>query len=219
MAEIVIFGTNDLAELAHYYLTSDSKHNVVAFTVHSKYREVNTYKGLPVVDFENLESLYPTSKFSLFAPMIGTKMNSLRESVYNEGKNRGYTFISYVSSRATLFENKIGDNCFILENNTIQPFVEIGNNVILWSGNHIGHHSAIGDHVFITSQVVISGHCTIESNCFIGVNATVRDGCHLKKATLIAMGACFTKTSSVENGVYIGNPSKLKEGVESINVF
>jgi acetyltransferase-like isoleucine patch superfamily enzyme len=162
MAKIIIFGTKDLAELAHYYITNDSIHEVVAFTVHKKYKNVDEFKGLPVIDFESIVDVFPHNNFKLFAPMIGKNMNRLRESVYVEGKNKGYQFISYISSKATLFDNIIGENCFILENNTIQPFTKIGNNVVLWSGNHIGHHSEIKDHVFFTSHVVMSGHCTIE---------------------------------------------------------
>ena len=51
--------------------------------------------------------------------------------------------------------------------------MKIGNNVVLWSGNHIGHHSVIRDNCFISSHVVISGFCDIGENSFIGVNATL----------------------------------------------
>jgi UDP-3-O-[3-hydroxymyristoyl] glucosamine N-acyltransferase len=83
----------------------------------------------------------------------------------------------------------VGDNCFILENNVIQPFVRVGNNVTLWSGNHIGHHSTIGDHCFISSHVVISGSCEIGENCFLGVNATVRDNVKLGPFVVASSGA------------------------------
>ncbi len=33
MSKIVIFGTGDIAQLAHYYFTTDSPYEVVAFTV------------------------------------------------------------------------------------------------------------------------------------------------------------------------------------------
>lgn len=219
MAKVIIFGLRDLAELAHYYLTEDSEHDVVAFTVHKKYRNIEIFKGLPVVDFETIEEKFPTTSYHLFAPMIGTNMNRLREGVYNEGKQMGYKFISYISSKVTVFNNKVGDNCFILENNTIQPFTNIGNNVILWSGNHIGHHSEIKDHVFFTSHVVMSGHCIIEPNCFLGVNSTLRNGCHLAKGTLLAMGASLTKNETEEWGIYMGNPAKIVEGKKSFEVF
>ena len=121
-------------------------------------------------------------------------MNHVRADKYDDAIRRGYTLISYVSSKATTFPGfTCGDNCFILEDNTIQPFVTIGNNVVMWSGNHIGHHTVIKDHVTITSHVVISGCCTIEPFCFFGVNATVRDETVVARETLVGMGAVIAK--------------------------
>ncbi len=96
---------------------------------------------------------------------------------------------NYISSHCTyLSQFPTVDNCFILEDNTIQPYVKIGNNVVLWSG-HIGHDVAIGDHNFITSHVVVSGFVTIKRNCFLGVNATIRDAVTIAPETLVATGA------------------------------
>ena len=163
MSKVIIFGIEDFAELAHYYLEYDSEHEVVAFSVSKNYLpEILEFKGLPVVAFEEIEKQFPTSEYKFFAPMSPVKMNKLREAVYNDIKAKGYELISYISTKATICHNEIGDNCFILEDNTIQPFTKIGNNVVLWSGNHIGHHSVIEDHVMFTSQVVMSGHCKIE---------------------------------------------------------
>jgi sugar O-acyltransferase (sialic acid O-acetyltransferase NeuD family) len=219
MAKVVIFGILDTAELAHWYLENDSEHEVVAFTVHREYKKEDTFKGLPLVAFEDLNELYPPSEFRLFAPMTGQKMNKLREKVYLEGKEKGYDYVSYISSKATVCGNEIGENCFILEDNTLQPFTKIGNNVVLWSGNHIGHHGEIKDHVFFTSHVVMSGHCVIESYCFFGVNATIRDYSHVKEGTLLAMGASLTKQETEAWGVYLGNPAKKLEGKKSNEVY
>lgn len=219
MKKVVLFGVLDTAELAHYYLTHDSDYEVVAFTVHKKYRETDRFKDLPVVDFETLEKHYPPSRYALFAPMTGRKMNTLRAQVYQEGKQKGYSFISYISSKATVFNNSIGENCFILEDNTIQPFTKIGNNVVLWSGNHIGHHGEIKDHVFFTSQVVLSGHCVVEPYCFFGVNATIRDYSHIAEGTLIAMGASLTRQETQPWSVYVGNPAKKIENKNSKDAY
>lgn len=215
MAKVIIFGLQDFAELAHYYLTHDSAHEVAAFSVNQKYMPANpVFCGLPVVPFEEIEKKYPPSGYSFFAPMAPNKMNKLREQIYNSIKAKGYSMISYVSSKATLFNNKIGDNCFILEDNTLQPFTNIGNNVVLWSGNHIGHHGQIKDHVMFTSHVVLSGHCVVENYCFFGVNATIRDGLKLAEGTLVAMGACITKDTEAWTA-YVGNPGKKIEGKNS----
>lgn len=207
MAKVIVFGVMDTAELAHFYLTHDSEHEVVAFTVSRDYLKDDQFRGLPLVAFEDVETLYSPAEFRFFAPMTGRGMNKNRERIYLEAKAKGYEFISYVSSRATTFGNPIGENCFILEDNTIQPFTTIGNNVVLWSGNHIGHHGQIKDHVFFTSHVVMSGHCVIEPYCFFGVNSTIRDFLHIAQGTLVGMAAAIYKDTD-EWGVYIGNPAK-----------
>lgn len=219
MAKVIIFGVLDTAELAHFYLDTDSEHEIVAFTVSKEFMKVSEFLNLPVIPFEDIEKHYPPSDFYLFAPMTGKNMNQNRERIYLQGKSKGYSFITYVSSKATINNNSIGENCFILEDNTIQPFTSIGNNVVLWSGNHIGHHGQINDHVFFTSHVVMSGHCIIESNCFFGVNATIRDFTTVSKGTLLAMGACLTKQKTDEWGVYVGSPAKKLEGKLSYKMY
>ena len=212
MAKIIIFGLLDCASLAHFYLKHDSEHEVAAFTVTQEYLpEEKTFEGLPIVAFEEIETACSPSEFGFFAPMAHRKMNRLRESIYTQAKNKGYQLISYVSSKATVFPGaKIGDNCFILEDNTIQPYTAIGSNVVLWSGNHIGHHSVVKDHVFFTSHVVLSGHCTVDPYCFFGVNSTIRDGLHIAEGSLISMGACVTKNTEPW-GVYDGVPAQKRK--------
>jgi sugar O-acyltransferase (sialic acid O-acetyltransferase NeuD family) len=212
MARVVIFGVEDFAQLAHFYLEHDSQHEVVAFSVDEKYMPENgKFQDLPVVPFEKIEATYPPGQFCFFAPMSPRRMNKLRESIYTEIKKKKYELISYISSKATVFAGaQIGDNCFILEDNTIQPFTTIGNNVVLWSGNHIGHHSVIGDHVAFTSHVVLSGHCVVEPFAFFGVNATIRDNIRIAEGTLVAMSASITKDTEPW-GVYKGSPAKKGE--------
>jgi sugar O-acyltransferase (sialic acid O-acetyltransferase NeuD family) len=210
MAKVIIFGVLDTAELAHFYLTNDSEYEVVAFTVHREFMGGTQFHGLPIVPFEDVETLFPPAEHKFFAPMTGRKMNKNREKVYFDAKAKGYEFISYVSSKATVWMPElIGENCFILEDNTIQPFTKIGNNCVLWSGNHIGHHGEIKDHVFFTSQVVLSGHCVVESYSFFGVNATIRDYLTIAEGTLVAMAASVVKNTEPW-GVYVGNPAEKK---------
>ena len=208
MNKVIIFGVLDLAELAHFYLENDSNYQVVAFTINKEFMKDTKFHGLPIVAFEDINQLYPPDEYKLFAPMTGKNMNRNREAIFLEGKKKGYSFISYISSKATLFKGaEIGENCFILEDNTIQPFTSIGNNVVLWSGNHIGHHGKIMDHVFFTSHVVMSGHCSIMPYSFLGVNSTIRDTITIAQGSLVAMSAAVTKDTE-EWGVYVGNPAR-----------
>jgi sugar O-acyltransferase (sialic acid O-acetyltransferase NeuD family) len=208
MAKVIVFGVKDFAQLAHYYLCHDSEHEVIGFSVNEAYLPPDRmYCGLPVFAFEDIEAQFSPQEYHFFAPLSASGMNLPREKVYLDIKAKGYALISYVSSKATVCHNQIGENCFILEDNTLQPFTTIGNNVVLWSGNHIGHHGVIKDHVCFTSQVVLSGHCVVEPYCFFGVNATIRDGLTIAEGTFVAMAAAIAKNTEAW-GVYRGNPSE-----------
>ena len=203
MARLVIFGTGDIARLAHVYFSRDSDHEVAGFTVDRDYRKEDSFQGLPLVDFETVTARFPPDAYQMFVALSYAQMNRLRAAKYEAAKALGYTLASYVSSRCSwLTDHPVGDNCFILEDNTVQPFVRIGSNVTLWSGNHIGHDSTIDDHCFISSHVVVSGHVTVGSYCFIGVNATLRNSIRIAPHTLIGAGAIIMKDTA-EKGVYI----------------
>lgn len=205
---LVIFGSGDIAQLAHYYFSSDSRYEVVAFTVDALYVTASEVCGLPVVPFEHLAETYPPDRYSLFVALSYAGLNAVRKEKYLDCKALGYRLASYVSSHATLLnDGRIGDNCFILEDNTVQPFVTIGDNVTLWSGNHVGHHSTIGNHCFVSSHVVISGGVEIGESCFIGVNATLRD--HIKVGTKCVIGAGALILADAETeGVYVGHQTE-----------
>lgn len=209
MAKLVIFGAGDIARLAHYYFTRDSDHEVVAFTVDQKYRHGDKFLDLPLVPFEEISDTYAPSEYKMFVALSYARMNKLREEKYHQAKANGYELVSYVSSRCSfLTDHPVGDNCFILEDNTIQPFVKIGNNVTLWSGNHIGHDAVLEDHCFLASHIVVSGYVRIGNNCFIGVNATLRNSITIAPETLIGAGAVIMK-DTVEKGVYLPQRAEL----------
>ena len=211
MAKLVIFGAGVIARMAHYYFTRDSEHEVVAFTVDQQYRPADTFQDLPLLPFEEITNTYSPAEFKMFVGLGYARMNKAREAKYHEAKAKGYELVSYVSSRCSfLTDHPVGDNCFILEDNTIQPFVKIGNNVTLWSGNHIGHDAVIEDHCFLTSHVVVSGFTRIGHHSFLGVNATLRNDITIAPETLIGAGAIIMK-DTVEQGVYLPERARLFE--------
>jgi len=205
---LVIFGVGDIAQLAHFYFSTDSDYEVAAFTVDAAYRTEPTFCDLPVIAFEEIATHYAPEQCEIFVALSYSKLNAVRKEKYLAAKALGYRIASFISSRATVLnDGRIGENCFIFEDNTIQPFVTIGNNVTLWSGNHIGHHSTIKDHCFIASHVVVSGGVAIGEQCFIGVNATLRD--HIKIGERCVIGAGVLLLSDAEpEGVYIGTATE-----------
>jgi sugar O-acyltransferase (sialic acid O-acetyltransferase NeuD family) len=202
MADVVLFGLGDFARVAKVYLEADSDHRVAAFTANERYIEAQELDGVPVVPFERLAETHGPDSHAMFVAIGFSGVNRARREVYEECKALGYELITYVNSKADHWEElTIGDNCFVFEENVIQPNVRIGNNVIVWSGNHIGHDSTIEDHVFIASHVVVSGNCTIGESSFVGVNATFRDGVTVAPHSVIGAGALIMR-DTVEGGVY-----------------
>ncbi|MDX1922060.1 MAG: acetyltransferase [Alphaproteobacteria bacterium] len=206
--KLVIFGAGEIAQLAHYYFTHDSDYEVVAFTADSAFIKEPVFCGLPVVAFEEVAQIYPPSTHDFFVALSYSKLNLLRKDKYLAAKAKGYRLASYISPKASVLnDGRIGENCFVFEDNTIQPFAHIGNNVTLWSGNHIGHHSTIKDHSFISSHVVVSGGVVIGEQCFIGVNATLRDHITIGDRCVIGAGAILLSNAEAE-GVYMGSETE-----------
>lgn len=204
MTRLVVIGAGDAAELAEYYFRNDTGYEIAAFAVDRSYMSGATFCGRPLVPLEELRALFPPQDHHCFVAIGYSHLNATRKSRYFDAKSMGYSMASYVSPRAAVLnDGRIGENCFILESNTIQPFVRIGNNVTLWSGNHIGHHSSIGDHCFIASEVVVSGRVEIGDECFIGVNATLRDNIKIGERCVIGAGSLILADAE-PGGVYMG---------------
>jgi len=190
--DIIVFGVGQIAELADFYFKHDSAHAVQAFVVDGAFKKEDSFLGRPVVALEDAAREFPPGEFGAFVAVSYAKLNALRSEKAAALQGMGYDLASYTSSRASIFPGtEPGPNAFILEDNTIQPFVRIGANVTLWSGNHIGHHSVIEDDVFLASQIVVSGNCHIKRRTFIGVNATLRDGITIGERCVIGAGACI----------------------------
>lgn len=192
--KLVIVGDSAFAEIAREYFDVDTDYQVVAFAVEAAYLKQDALHGLPVVPFEQLQALYPPDEHEVFVAVVYTQLNRLRARLARVAREQGYRLASYVSPRAFVWRNvKLGEHVFIFEDNTVQPFVEIGNNVVLWSGNHIGHHSRLRDNIFVSSHVVISGFCDIGEHCFLGVNATIANNVTVGSDNWVGPGITLMK--------------------------
>jgi sugar O-acyltransferase (sialic acid O-acetyltransferase NeuD family) len=187
---IVIFGAGEIAELADFYFTNDSECEVAGFTVDESYLAKTEFRGRPVVPFERVTETFPPERFGFFVAVSYANLNDLRAEKVASARAKSYQLVSYLSSKATVFQDfKLKENCFILEDNTIQPFARVGANVTLWSGNHIGHHSVIEEDVFMASHVVVSGGVRVGQGSFVGVNVTLRDHVTIGKKCVLGAGA------------------------------
>jgi sugar O-acyltransferase (sialic acid O-acetyltransferase NeuD family) len=192
--KLILLGDSAFAEVAYEYFTHDSPYEVVAFSVEQAFLKRDRLFGLPVVPFEKVEGLYAPADHHFYAALVYTQLNRLRARLYREARAKGYAPAGYVSPRAFVWPNvKLGEHCFVFEDNVIQPFATLGDDVVLWSGNHVGHHSTIRDHCFISSHVVLSGFVDVGAHCFFGVNAAVGNNVKVGADCLVGAGAVLVK--------------------------
>lgn len=197
MRKVVIFGTGEYAELAHYYFENDSEcdYKVVGFVADDEYVTSDVFRGLPLVKLSELTDKFPPSSYDAHVALSYSKLNTVKEEKFNKLKELGYYLVSYICSKGTITwpDLQIGENCFILEKNNIQPTVSIGDNVMIWSSNHLGHNCNIKSHSYLASGITVSGHVVIGERSFVGVNVAFKDFITIGSDCFITMGANITK--------------------------
>lgn len=205
---IIIFGTGKIAEVIHYYATNDCGFNVAAFCVDKEYVTNDTFKGLPVVAFENIEEIYSPETHDMFVAVGYHDMNKLRATKCSDAIGKGYQLVSIISPATNLPLNIIyGYNCFIMPPSIIHPYVKIGNNVFIWSGAMLAHHSTVEDNCWLTSSCSISGNVIIGEYSFLAVNATVGHSVVIGKDCFLGANTLVTKNLE-EGKVVIAESSK-----------
>jgi len=212
MKKVVIFGSGNVARLVHFFLTNDSDYQVAAFTINAEYIKESTFLDLPVVGFEEITETHPPSEYDMFVAIGAQDRNEFREKVFNEAKEKGYKLISYISSKAGYWPDlKYGENVFIIQATSIEPFVEIGNNVAL-IGTKIGQNVKIEDHCFI-STATIGSDVIVERNAFIGINALINPYIKIGTKSIIGPGSIIIKEVE-EYAIYRAVPAR-KSDVDS----
>jgi sugar O-acyltransferase (sialic acid O-acetyltransferase NeuD family) len=206
--KLVIIGTGETAELAYDYFTKDTDYEVVGFSAEKAYINEETLFGLPVVPFEHIEDHFHPHEHTAFVAVSYTQLNRLRSRLFNETKKKGYQICTYISPKANVGSNvEVGENCFILENVTLQRGVKIGDCVTIWTSSTVGHRSKIGDNCFLAMHVAVSGFCEVGAYCFLGVNSCISDSLKVGTDCVIGAGAVLISDAS-EGRIYVGTPAK-----------
>jgi sugar O-acyltransferase (sialic acid O-acetyltransferase NeuD family) len=206
MSKVILFGTGRGADVAYRFLARDSEHRVCGFALDRAYIERETFHDLPVVAFEELEQHFPPDEYKLLILLGYQRMNSLRAEKYLAAKQRSYSFISYVNSAFYRADDlNVGENCFILDNQSISLDVKIGNNVVMWSSNHIGDLSVIEDHAWLASHVTVAADVVIKPYCFLGIGATVGNKLTLGEATFVGANALVASDTGEKSVCLVGS--------------
>jgi sugar O-acyltransferase (sialic acid O-acetyltransferase NeuD family) len=204
---IMIFGTGKGADVARRYFEYDTPHEVVGYVIDREFQSATEFNDKPVVSVDQALQVFPPTSVVAFAPLGAGRMNALRAEKYTLLKSMGYIFTSYVHSSNKIARHcTMGENCFILENQSLNFDVAIGDNVIIWSGCQIGDRSVIRDHVFMAAHVVINGDVEIGESAYLGSNCNISNGVRIAPQSFIGANALITKNTH-ERSVHVIEPT------------
>ena len=66
MKDIIIFGANDFGRILKYYLEEDNDpRKICAFTMNKEYIKDDTFCGLPIIPFEEINSTYSPDEYEI----------------------------------------------------------------------------------------------------------------------------------------------------------
>lgn len=211
--KIIIFGISKVAQVVYANIHEDSKCNleVAGFCVDAAYYEEDMMFGLPVFRFEEIEQKMPASEYKMLIAIGYHKMNTVRAQKYKMAKQKGYELVSYIHSNADISKTAvIGQNCIILNNVSIEPFVEIGDDVCVFCNAVVAHHSKVEAHAWITSGTVIGGNSHIGQYCFLGINSTIGHNIGIGDNNFIGAGAVVTKNTEADSVYVIADTPKYR---------
>jgi sugar O-acyltransferase (sialic acid O-acetyltransferase NeuD family) len=188
--DIVVFGTGSFAAMIDAHLGAAGHARVVAFTATEVRTAPDTFRGRPLVPFDEVGERFAATDHRMFVAVGYSQHNDLRARFCEEARARGYKLATFISPNADVWDDVVvADNCAILSGALIEPGVELAHDVVVWTGAYIGHGSSIGEHAFIGPRAAIAGGTRVGRNCFVGANATIRDGVTIGERCVVGAGA------------------------------
>ena len=216
--KVLIYGDGALAEQYLWQLESDDRYEVVGFCVDEVFYQENTFHNIQVFRFQELSTYFDMSDVYILVAIGYTKMNSIREKIFNLIEKCGYNLLTYISKSAIIGKHvTIGKGSFIGNYVVISPSSIIGKGCIIYSSTCIGHYCHINDFCYLSICIALGGHVTISRNCFLGMHVTIRDGILIDCYNVIGTAANVLK-STKSHGIYVGNPAIRFKDVDIDNV-
>ncbi|MUP46839.1 acetyltransferase [Gramella sp. BOM4] len=209
---LIVYGIGKYAEYVSYVFQEDSNYEVIGYTIEDHLYNTDLQNDKPLVPFSEIDNSFPPNDNSLF---IAVGNNQVRSRIFNRALELGYCLPSYISTQCRKWNNlKVGKNSFIDEGCVLQPFVEIGNNCVLFTSN-IGHHTKIYDHSLM-SGAKTGGNVRIGEFSYIGLNASIKQNVRIGKNSIISMNSAIEHDTE-ENSVY-SNKGTQKRNIDSLSL-
>jgi sugar O-acyltransferase (sialic acid O-acetyltransferase NeuD family) len=204
---VVIYGLGELASTTLQMIRAAGSLEVSAFTVDRGFLQQQSFAGLPVVPFEEVEREYPPASHDMLL-LVGYKRMRARADMFARAKAKDYRLPNLIAANSHVCADvKLGENNIIGDFVFVGPGAEFGDNNIIRPSSHIGHHAIFGHHVFVAPGAMIAGRVRVGDLSYVGLAAAVIDGVQLDSETLLLPGAVLMQDAPA-CGQYQGNPAQ-----------
>lgn len=203
----ILYGNGLYGAIIYQNILDEGALEIAGCTADREFVREETFQGLPLVPFEDVEKIYPPGDFTMLVVIAFANMRA-RESMFVKAKGKGYRLENYISSRAVLSrELTMGENNIVNEGAVLGPFGRLGDNNMIRPNTYIGHGCKIHSHCYIAPGSHIGGECEIKDLSFVGIGATLIDGITLERETLVGAGSLVLRRSEPYSK-YVGSPAK-----------
>lgn len=194
--KIIIYGTNQQAAALYTMILKENKGIVEGFVVDKEFKKAETFMGLPVHVFDDIETYYPPQIYQICLSFGYKNMVYNRREKYNLCKKRGYRLYTYISSNAILYTDQVDEGCCIYPGTILMPSVKVGKGSFIEAGTIVAHNTEIGDFNFIAPGVHFCGTIKTGDNCFFGGAAEIANNCIIGNECFIAAAAKVSRNLS-----------------------
>ncbi|EIJ40971.1 sugar O-acyltransferase, sialic acid O-acetyltransferase NeuD family [Beggiatoa alba B18LD] len=150
--------------------------------------------GLKVLGDDLQVLQYPATAVRLVNGLGSVKTTIRRTDIFQHFQSLGYSFLSVIHPQSIISASVIlGEGCQVMAGAVINPYAQIGNNVLINTRTVIEHDCVIADHCHIATGAVLCGGCKVGTGAHIGAGTTVLQGVEIGEQALIAAGAVVTR--------------------------
>ena len=193
---VLIYGINQQAQQLFYLISEDKAAEIYGFVVDGGYKKEDVLLGKKVYEFLEIRKLFSPKEYQIVLSFGYKNMVKNREEKFLKCKENGYCMFTYISKKAIVYAETVGEGSIIYPGVFLAPFTKIGKGSFLENGVSIAHHSCCGDFCFFAPNAVVCGGTEIGSHCFLGANSVVTNGLKLSQRTLVSAGAKLSKDTA-----------------------
>lgn len=201
---IILLGNGGHASVLTEILLLQQR-EIIGFTAPEE--QCNSY-GLKYLGTDEVIKKFTPQKIELVLGLGTVSISAIRQSIYKELKNQGYTFATCIHPNTIISSTAvIVEGVQIMAGAIVQPHSQIGENTIINTGAIIEHDCEIGSHVHIAPGTTLSGNVHIGDGSHIGTGSSIIQGVIIGDNTLIGAGAVVISNIGTNKKAF-GVPAK-----------